>query len=68
MHSIIIIYHTYIWSIAFSHDRGQQGLKLSGLWSMVDETPAHGLNAEIHVSTYAAGRQLTPNPWGYPRA
>ena len=29
------------------------------MWS---ETPAHGFYAEIHVSTYAAGGQLTPNP------
>ena len=30
-------------------------------WS---ETLAHGFYAKIHVSTYAAGGQLTPNPWG----
>ena len=30
------------------------------------ETLAHGFNAKFHVSTYAAGGQLTPNPWGYP--
>ena len=35
------------------------------MWS---ETPAHGFYAKIHVSMYAAGGQLTPNPWGYPRS
>ena len=32
-------------------------------WS---ETPAHGFYVEIHVSTYAAGGQLTPTPEDIP--
>ena len=31
-------------------------------WS---ETPAHEFYAKIYDSSYAAGGQLTPNPWGY---
>ena len=34
-------------------------------WS---ETLAHSFYAKFHVSTYAAGGQLTPNPWVYPGA
>ena len=37
-------------------------LKDYGLPPMWSETLAHGVYAKIHVSTYAAGGQLTPNP------